>query len=105
MISPPRCVYNDDTQSMGDLQAVPNAPVKLRAERARFFPVSHRKSVNAKEPSASSACYVAQSNSFNSSTVNLACLSICERVERLMSNNRMLCMAGGKKAGKTPLQA
>src|SRR4030066_760700 len=62
----------------------PNAALKLRAERARFLTASNRKSVNAKEPSASSACYVAQSNSFNSSTVNLACLRICERVERLI---------------------
>src|SRR3990170_6904877 len=61
-----------------------NAALKLRAERARFLTASNRKSVNAKEPSASSACYVAQSNSFNSSTVNLACLRICERVERLI---------------------
>src|SRR4030042_584090 len=37
-----------------------NATLKLWAERARFFPASNRKSVNAKEPSASSACYVPQ---------------------------------------------
>src|SRR3990172_5740478 len=61
-----------------------NAALQLRAERARFLTASNRKSVNAKEPSASSACYVAQSNSFNSSTVNLACLRIWERVERLI---------------------
>jgi hypothetical protein len=31
MISPPGCIYNDDTSWMGNLQAVPNAPAKLRA--------------------------------------------------------------------------
>jgi len=33
-----------------------NAQAKLRAERARFLPPSNRKSVNAKEPSASACC-------------------------------------------------
>src|SRR3990172_1915668 len=37
-----------------------NAALKLRAERARFLTSSNRKSMNAKEPSASSACYVPQ---------------------------------------------
>ena len=45
MISPPRCVYNDDTQGMGDLQAVPNAVPNAQAE-LRGLTVSRRAAVS-----------------------------------------------------------
>ena len=44
------------------LRCPSNAPVKLRAERARFLTASKRKSVNAKEPSASTGCYAVRIN-------------------------------------------
>jgi len=47
---------------------LPNARVKLRAERACFSPACNRKSVNAKEPSASTGSWATSSYLLNRST-------------------------------------